>query len=134
MPRGSLTDKRKAKGYVVWFWENWETATNKMVMKGAVTALYSSWRGKVVHPSSSGVIVNKGGDARSKRKIKLKKSSTSITQFLANRTWPNSGEMQKQRTSTSVTRTRNNQNSRAKKTQKVMEVIDLVGEESDFWS
>lgn len=38
-----LTGGRNGKGRVVWFWTNYETATDERVMKGAIAALDSSW-------------------------------------------------------------------------------------------
>ena len=38
---------RSGKGKVVWFWKEWEKATDERVMKGAIAALDESWTGKV---------------------------------------------------------------------------------------
>eukprot|EP00581_Thalassiosira_minuscula_P010885 CAMPEP_0183732414 /NCGR_PEP_ID=MMETSP0737-20130205/38413_1 /TAXON_ID=385413 /ORGANISM="Thalassiosira miniscula, Strain CCMP1093" /LENGTH=200 /DNA_ID=CAMNT_0025965427 /DNA_START=1 /DNA_END=603 /DNA_ORIENTATION=- len=44
-----LTGGRRGKGRVVWFWKDWETATDERVMKGAIAALDSNW----IDPSNS---------------------------------------------------------------------------------
>lgn len=39
----SSLERRSGKGRVVWFWKEWETATDERVMKGVIAALDSSW-------------------------------------------------------------------------------------------
>ena len=62
-----LTGGRGGKGRVVWFWKEWETATDERVMKGVITALDSSWSdpnknaGVATTATSTGATIHREG-------------------------------------------------------------------------
>ena len=105
---------RCGKGRVVWFWDDWETATDERVIKGAIAALDSSWNEDTVHTSSSSFAAKRG-------------IADTMLGAPSRAAEPN-GSLKRKRAACSEaaeSRQANTQNLTVK--QKVVEVIDLVG-------
>ena len=119
--------ERKGKGRVVWFWNQWETATDERVMKGAIAALDSSWNNEnkdsTITSSTSGKENTGGGKTSSKDLLRRFLSSGSSKQQQSPPTLI-IGEKRKRAAAAAVSRA-----AIAKKNKKSIEVIDRVGED-----